>query len=74
MAKPWSCARAPLSCWRVPRARSKWRPESTTSSARKQQRVGEDHYTFDGAVEIKLGNSEIYADKAELFNEQDRAL
>ena len=40
----------------------------------KQQRVGEDHYTFDGAVEIKLGNSEIYADKAELFNEQDRAL
>jgi LPS-assembly protein len=40
----------------------------------KQQRVGESHYTFEGGVEIKLGTSEIYADKAELFNEQDRAL
>src|SRR2546425_8042354 len=40
----------------------------------KQQRVGESHYTFEGGVEIKLGNSEIYADKAELFYEQDRAL
>ena len=40
----------------------------------KQQRVGESHYTFEGGVEIKLGNAEIYADRVELFNDQDRTL
>ena len=40
----------------------------------KQQRVGENHYTFEGGVEIKLGSSEIYADKVELFSDQNRIL
>src|SRR6266850_1003195 len=42
--------------------------------AEKQQQVGENRKSFEGAVEIKLGNSEVYADKVDLFSDQDRIL
>ncbi len=40
----------------------------------KQQRVGENHYTFKGGVELKRGDTQIYADEVEVFSDQDRAL
>jgi LPS-assembly protein len=40
----------------------------------RQQRVGDNHYTFRGGVELKRGDSEIYADEVEFFVDQHRAV
>lgn len=43
-------------------------------TAYKYEKLGEKHYLFTGAVELEKGDSSIYADSVEYFEDQERVL
>ncbi|MFN7982355.1 MAG: LptA/OstA family protein [Vicinamibacterales bacterium] len=40
----------------------------------KQEKLGDKHYLFTGAVELERGDTTIYADSVEYFEDEDRAI
>lgn len=47
-------------------------PDTTISDRR--ERIGDNHWTFSGRVELERGDTKIYADGIEFFSEEDRAV
>src|SRR6516225_786345 len=43
-------------------------------TAFKQEQLGEHHYLLTGAVELQKGDTSIYADSVEYFQDEDRAI
>ena len=43
-------------------------------SSERQERIGENHLRLSGSVEIKQGNTSLFADVVELFSNEDRAV
>jgi LPS-assembly protein len=49
-------------------------PGFDNAAADRQQRIGDNHYILIGNADVKMGDTELYADRLELFIDQDRAV
>src|SRR5947208_3160997 len=49
-------------------------PDTDTTSSKRRERIGDSHWKLVGSVEIERGDTKLYADEAEYFAEQHRAI
>ena len=71
-ARPW-CVSA-LALIAMPAAAQQAIPGFDNAIASRQQRIGENHYKLIGGVELKRGDTEIYAEEAEAWTDQNRVI